>query len=82
MSNKQKLKQSKPTADLLRYAGLGGQLFASLGIAVFIGYKLDGWLKLPLPLLVWILPFIVLCAMIYKLIKETSKRKNTDAESV
>lgn len=74
-------KQNKPTSDLLRYAGLGGQIFAALGIAVFAGYKADVWLKVPLPLLVWILPFIVLCMMIYKLIKETSKRKKTDAES-
>lgn len=61
--------------DLLRYAGLGTQIFVSLGIAVFAGYKADGWLKTPIPLLVWILPFLVLGLMIYKMIKETSKRK-------
>lgn len=65
----------------MRYAGLGGQIFASLGIAVFAGYKADDWLNVPLPLLVWILPLVVLCMMIYKLIKETSKRKKTNAES-
>ena len=65
----------------MKYAGLAGQLFASLGIAVFAGYKVDQWLHLPIPLLVWVLPFIVLSLMIYKLIKETSKRKNTNAES-
>jgi hypothetical protein len=62
--------------DLLRYAGLGSQILVSLGIAVFAGYKLDKWLKLPLPLLVWLLPLIVLIGMIYKLIKETSGKKN------
>lgn len=62
-------------SDLLRYAGLGAQIFVSLGIAVFAGYKADGWLKTPIPLLVWILPFIVVSVMIYKMIKETSKRK-------
>jgi hypothetical protein len=67
--------------DVLKYAGLAGQLFASLGIAVFAGYKVDQWLHLPIPLLVWVLPFIVLSLMIYKLIKQTSKRKNTNAES-
>ena len=65
----------------MRYAGLGGQIFAALGIAVFAGYKADAWLNTPLPLLVWILPFIILCMMIYKLIKETSKRNKTNAES-
>jgi len=62
----------------MRYAGLGGQIFFSLGIAVFIGYKADDWLNTPLPLLVWILPLLVLCVMIYKLIKETSKQKKED----
>jgi chromate transport protein ChrA len=62
--------------DLVRYAGMGAQIFASLGISVFIGYKADRWLAVPIPLLVWLLPFIVLIGMIYKLVKDTSKRKN------
>ena len=65
---------------MLRYAGLGGQIFVSLGLAVFAGYKADGWLHMPLPLLVWILPLVILGVMIYKLIKDTSKRKNTDVK--
>lgn len=72
----------KPTdarSDLMRYAGLATQLFVSLGLAVYAGYKGDQWLHLKFPLLVWVLPFVVLCMMIYKLIKETSKRKS-DAE--
>lgn len=76
---KSRQKQNKPSNDLLRYAGLGSQIFVSLGLAVFAGYKLDGWLNTPIPLLVWILPFLVLAMMIYKLIKDTSKRKDTDA---
>ena len=58
----------------MRYAGLATQLFVSLGLAVWLGYKADAWLRLPLPLLVWVLPFIVLCLLIYKLIRETSKK--------
>jgi hypothetical protein len=60
----------------MRYAGLGSQILVSLGIAVFAGYKIDKWVKMPLPFLVWLLPLIVLIAMIYKLIKETSGKKN------
>ncbi len=60
---------------MMRYAGLASQLFISLGLAVWLGYKLDVWLKVPIPLLVWLLPFVVLCTLIYKLIKETSKKK-------
>lgn len=75
------LKSRKPssTNELMRYAGLGAQLFVSLGIAVFAGYKGDQWLRMPFPLLVWLAPFAVLCILIYKLIKDTSKRKNDAA---
>jgi hypothetical protein len=47
----------------------------SLGIAAFAGYKADQWWIQKFPLLVWLLPLAVLCIMIFKLVKETSKRK-------
>ena len=62
----------------MRYASLGTQIFVSLGIAVFAGYKADRWLHTPLPLFVWLLPFLVLCLLIYKLIRETSNRNKTN----
>jgi hypothetical protein len=65
-------------SDLAKYAGLGAQIFVSLGIAVFAGYKADRWLKISFPLLVWFLPLAVLCMMIYKLVKETSKRNKSE----
>ena len=66
--------------DLLRYAGLGAQLLVSLGIAVFAGYKVDQWIHTRIPLLVWLLPFVVLCVIIYKLIKDTSSRKPDETQ--
>ncbi len=71
-------KQNRPNADLMRYAGLGAQIFVSLGIAVFLGLKADDWLNTPFPLLVWILPLALLIVMIYKMVKDTSKPKNKD----
>ena len=68
-------KQNNTPNDLLRYAGLGVQILVSIGIAVFVGLKLDQWLHLPFPLLVWLLPLVVVSMTIYKLIKETSKKK-------
>jgi len=68
-------KQSNSGNDVMRYAGLGAQILVSLGIAVFAGYHADRWLKLSFPLLVWLLPLLVVSAMIYRLIKETSKKK-------
>lgn len=58
----------------MRYAGLGMQIFVSLGLAVFAGYKADKWLGLNFPVFVLALPVIVLFLIIYKLIKETSKK--------
>lgn len=60
---------------MLRYAGLGGQILVSIGLAVFVGLKLDQWLHLPFPLFVWLLPLVVVSLLIYKLIKDTSKKK-------
>jgi len=76
MSSQQQ--RNKSTSDLMRYAGLGMQIFASLGVAVFIGVKADKWIKLSFPVFAWVLPLVVLCMLIYKLIRETSKRKTND----
>lgn len=72
-------KQSN-NSELMRYAGLGTQLFVALGLAVFAGYKADKWLHISIPLFVWLAPFVVLIMMIYKLIRETSKRKKDDTK--
>ena len=72
----QQQKPNKSKSDLMRYAGLGMQLFVSLGLAVFAGYKVDKWIAMKFPVFVWVLPLIVLFLIIYKLIKETSKRND------
>jgi len=58
----------------MRYAGLATQMVVSLGIAVFIGLKTDKWLKLSFPILSWLLPLLVLAAIIYQIIKETGPK--------
>lgn len=68
-------KQNNASGDLMRYAGLGAQILVSIGLAVFAGLKIDQWIDLSFPLLVWLLPLIVVSLIIYKLIKETSKKK-------
>lgn len=61
--------------DLIRYAGLATQMFVAIGISVFIGLKLDEWLRISIPLLVWLIPLLVIVSLIYKLIKETGNKK-------
>ena len=62
----------------MKYAGLGMQIFVSLGLAVFAGYKVDQWINMRFPVFVWVLPLIVLFLMIYKLIKETLKDREDE----
>ena len=54
------------------------QIFVSLGLAVFAGYKADKWINMRFPVFVWVLPLIVLFLMIFKLIRETSKRSGDE----
>lgn len=63
--------------DLLRYAGLGTQIMAAIGIAVFAGIKADKWLH-TFPLLACVLPLVVLSALFYKVFRETSRPKKDE----
>lgn len=80
MNPKQQQPDKKNNSELLRYASLGTQLFVSLGLAVFLGLKADKWLKISAPLLVLLLPLLVLAGILYKIVKETSKRKDNHAK--
>jgi hypothetical protein len=46
----------------------------SLALGVFFGLKLDKWLSFTTPLLVWILPLLILTVMMWRIIKDTSKK--------
>ena len=67
--------EKKRNVNLLQYASMGTQFLAGIGIGVFIGLKADGWLKLKIPLLVWLLPLLIIIGFILKLVKDTSKKK-------
>ncbi len=60
---------------LLKYAGLATQLFIALGLGVYLGIKIDGWMLFKNPIFVWVLPLIIISAIIYKIIKDTSPKK-------
>ena len=63
----------------MRYAGLGTQIFVTLGIAVFLGLKADKWFGISIPLLVWVLPLAMLVVIITKLIRDTFKTKKKNS---
>lgn len=62
--------------ELLRYAGMGMQIFAALALAIFLGFKADKWFKFSTPLLVWLLPLLALLGIFYQVYKQTSKRND------
>ena len=75
MKNKKKLKTRKETnRELMHYAGMGAQFLVSIGVGIFLGIKLDKWLKISFPLLVWLLPLLIIAGLIFKIIKDTSKK--------
>ncbi|MDB5250585.1 MAG: AtpZ/AtpI family protein [Segetibacter sp.] len=72
MSNQEPPKRNDKL--LLQYLGLATQLMVSLALGVFFGLKLDKWLSFTTPLLVWILPLLILTVMMWRIIKDTSKK--------
>lgn len=60
---------------LWKYASLGTQLFIAIGFAVYVGIKLDRFFSFTTPVLVWLLPLLVIGALIYKVVKDTAPKK-------
>ena len=61
----------------MRYASLGTQLLAAVGLAVFVGLQADRWLRVS-PLFACVLPLLTLSAIFYRLYRETSRKKNNE----
>jgi len=69
------MKSKKDTnRELLQYAGMGMQFLVAIGLGIFIGIKGDKWLNFSFPLLVWMLPLLIIAGLIFKIIKDTSKK--------
>lgn len=67
---------NEPNNNLLwKYAGLATQFLVGIGLAVYAGLKIDEWLKIKTPVAVWVLPLLLITAVIIKIIKDTAKKK-------
>lgn len=76
MNNRPQPGKEEPLSNrkfFMRYASLGTQLLAAIGLSVFAGLKADKWLHSS-PLLACVLPLLVLSALFYKLFRETSRK--------
>jgi len=66
---------NKPSNDpLMQYAGYAAQLAVGLGLAVWGGWWVDRKINIGFPLLIWLLPLLLLIAMLIKVVKDTSKK--------
>ncbi len=68
------MNRKESNKQLMRYAGLGMQFLVSIALGIFIGSKIDKWLKFSFPLLVWLLPLLIIIGIIVKIIKDTDRK--------
>lgn len=67
---------NKPGNNLLwKYAGLATQFLVGIGLALYAGLKLDQWLKIKMPLAVWVLPLLLILGVIIKIVIDTASKK-------
>ena len=58
---------------LAQYLGFAAQLLLGLGLMVYGGMWIDKKITIGFPLFVWLLPLLLIAAMIIKVIKDTTK---------
>ena len=73
--NEKENEKRRNNIEIFKYAGMGFQFLAGIGIFLFIGMKADLWLRFHIPVFIWVLPLLFILATIIKIIIETSKKK-------
>ena len=58
----------------MQYAGFSAQLAVGLILAVYAGMWLDKQTGIKIPIFIWLLPLVILVAMLFKVVKDTSKK--------
>ena len=59
----------------MKYADMATTWLATLGAAVFIGYKADQWLDWKFPVFTITLPLVAIISLLWQIIKDFSKPK-------
>ena len=78
MENPSSRKQNKnddSRKTLLRYAGLAFQMMATLGLGVFVGYKIDQRIGWRFPVFLIIFSLIALAILLWQIIKDTRRHE-------
>jgi hypothetical protein len=69
-------KKSRNLNDYARYSSLAFQMVIILGLGVWGGLKIDGWLKMKFPLFTVVLSFVAVLLAIYNGLKDFWRTKN------
>ena len=59
--------RKKQENTFIRYGGLGMQMLLTIGVAGWLGYKLDAWLSLRFPVFLLLFVLVSLAGTLYKL---------------
>ena len=74
-SNSTKKKQPDDKVSMMRYASMGTQMMAIIGLGVFGGVKLDEYLGWKTPICTLVLSLLSVAAAIYLSVKDFLKKK-------
>jgi F0F1-type ATP synthase assembly protein I len=65
--------KNKPVNQFLKYSGLGIQMMAAIGLAAWLGIKLDQYLELKFPLFLLTFVFLIFGGLMYQLYRSLNK---------
>jgi F0F1-type ATP synthase assembly protein I len=65
--------KKKPVNQFLKYSGLGIQMMAAIGVAAWLGIKLDQYLELKFPLFLLTFVFLIFGGLMYQLYRSLNK---------
>lgn len=68
MNNKQK-------PFFTKYAAMAAQFMVAIAIAVYVGLQIDKALGFSNPFSIWLLPLLIITAIMVKIIRDTSTKK-------
>lgn len=69
-------KKTKSLNDYARYSSLAFQMIAILGLGVWGGIKIDGWLNMKFPVFTVVLSLVAVLLAIYNSLKDFWRTKN------
>lgn len=66
-------KSKRQVNNYMRYSGLGIQLLLTIGVAGWLGYKLDGYLALKFPVFMLLFGFMAFGGSMYQIYRSLNK---------